>query len=107
MVHNAQFQMTHTIPTNKLRDLIAVLQTLDPDIEHTAEVKVITGGPSAKRTIHFGETTEAEVIKGIRESLDLTCTATTSADLIAYIGDLITEKDELEETIRRIRKALN
>ncbi len=91
----------------KLRDLIAVLQTLDPDIEHTAEVKVLAGNLSAKRTIHFGETTEAEVIKDIRESLDLTCTATTAAKLVEYIGDLITEKDELEETIRRIRKVLD
>lgn len=98
--------MTYSIPTNKLRDLIAVLQTLDPDIEHTAEIKVITGNLSAKRTIHFGETTEAEVIKDIRESLDLTCTATTAAELTAYIGDLITEKDELEETIRRIKREL-
>lgn len=98
--------MTHTIPTNKLRDLIAVLQTLDPDIEHTAEVKVITGGLSAKRTIHFGATTEAEVIKGIRKSLDLTCIATTSADLIAYIDNLRTEKDELKATIRRIKREL-
>ena len=99
--------MTHTIPTNKLRDLIAVLQTLDPDIEHNAEVRVITGGLSSKRTIRFGETTEAEVIKEVRESLDLTCTADTTAKLVEYIGDLITKKDELEETIRRIRKALD
>lgn len=99
--------MTYSIPTNKLRDLIAVLQTLDPDIEHTAEIKVITGNLSAKRTIHFGETTEAEVIKDIRESLDLSCKATTSADLVTYIGDLITHNDNLNETIRRIRKALD
>ena len=99
--------MTHTIPTNKLRDLIAVLQTLDPDIEHNAEVRVITGGLSGKRTIRFGETTEAEVIKEVRESLDLTCTATTAAELVKYIGDLITEKDELKETIRQIRRVLD
>ncbi len=99
--------MIYSIPTNKLRDLIAVLQTLDPDIEHTAEVKVITGNLSAKRTIHFGETTEAEVIKDIRESLDLSCKAITSADLVTYIGDLITHNDNLNETIRRIRKALD
>ena len=99
--------MTHTIPTNKLRDLIAVLQTLDPDIEHNAEVRVITGGLSGKRTIRFGETTEAEVIKEVRESLDLTCTADTTAKLVKYIGDLITEKDELKETIRQIRRVLD
>lgn len=97
--------MTHTIPTNKLRDLITVLQTLDPDIEHSLEE--VTVESHNKRTIRFGETTEAEVIHDIRESLDLTCTATTAAELVEYIGDLITEKDELEETIRRIRKALD
>lgn len=99
--------MTYSIPTNKLRDLIAVLQTLDPDIEHNAEVSVTTGGLSSKRTIRFGETTEAEVIQEIRESLDLTCTATTAAELVEYIGDLITEKDELKETIRQIRRVLD
>jgi len=97
--------MTYSIPTNKLRDLLAVLNILDPDIEHgIAEVTILSPN---KRILKFGETTEAEIIKEIRESLDLTCTATTSAYLIAYIGDLITKKDELEETIRRIRKALN
>lgn len=97
--------MTYSIPTNKLRDLIAVLNILDPDIEHSiAEVTILSPN---KRIVKLGETTKAEVIKDIRESLDLTCTATTVADLIAYIGDLITKKDELEETIRRIRKALD
>ena len=99
--------MTHTIPTNKLRDLIAVLQTLDPDIEHNAEVSVTTNGLSSKRTIRFGETTEAKVIKEVRESLDLTCIATTAVELVEYIGDLITEKDELKETIQQIRKVLD
>ena len=97
--------MTYAIPTNKLRDLIAVLQTLDPDIEHTV-AEVIVGSRN-KRTIQFGETTEAEVVQDIRDSLDLTCSATTAAELIKYIGDLITKKDELEETISRIRRALS
>lgn len=97
--------MTYSIPTNKLRDLIAALNILDPDIEHgIAEVTILT--PS-KRTIRFGETTEAAVIKDIRESLDLSCIATTAAELVKFIGDLITKKDELEETVRRIRRALD
>jgi len=97
--------MTYSIPTNKLRDLIAVLQTLDPDIEQrVAEVTVETPD---RRFIRLGETTEAEVIKDIRESLDLSCKAITSADLVTYIGDLITHNDNLNETIRRIRKALD
>lgn len=97
--------MTHTIPTNKLRDLIAVLQTLDPDIEHSLEEVIIES--RNKRTIRFGETTEAEVIQEIRESLDLTCNATTTAKLVEYIGDLITKKDELEETLKQIRRVLD
>lgn len=97
--------MTYSIPTNKLRDLVSVLMLLDPDIEHTVEE--VTVFATNKRTIKLGDTTEAAVIKDIRESLDLSCTATTSADLITYIGDLITEKDELEETIRRIQKVLD
>lgn len=97
--------MTYSIPTNKLRDLIAVLQTLDPDIEHTVEE--VTVESRNKRTIQFGETTEAEVVQDIRDSLDLTCSATTAAELVKYIGDLITKNDELEETIRQVRKALD
>jgi hypothetical protein len=98
--------MTYSIPTNKLRDLISVLSTLDPDIEHAAEVKVITDNLTSKRTIHFGEITEAEVIKDIRESLDLTCTATTAYELTEYIGDLLEKNDEYKETLRRIQREI-
>lgn len=96
--------MTYSIPTNKLRDLIAVLNILDPDIEHgIVEVTILTPN---KRIIELGETSEAEVIKDIRESLDLRCEATTAAELVEFIGDILTKKDELEETIRRIKREL-
>lgn len=96
--------MTHTIPTNKLRDLIAVLQTLDPDIEHSLEE--VTVESYNKRTISFGETTEAEVIAEITDQINPRCNATTVDDLVKFINKLDEDNDALKTTIKEIQEAL-
>lgn len=98
--------MTYSIPTNKLRDLIAVLQTLDPDIEHSFE-EVIVETPG-RRIIRFGGfTNEAEMIAEITDQINPRCNATTVEGLVTFINTLDEQNDELKETIKRIREALD
>lgn len=97
--------MTYSIPTNKLRDLILVLQTLDPDIEHSLEEVAVNAFD--KRKISFSETTEAEVISEITDRIDVACRAMTADDLITFINNLSDDNDKLKETIRLVREALN
>ena len=96
--------MTHTIPTNKLRDLIAVLQKLDPDIEHSLET--ITVVAPHRRLIKFGETTEAEVITEITDQINPCCNATTVDDLVRFINKLDEDNDALRTTAKEIRESL-
>ena len=86
--------MKYTIPTNKLRDLIAVLQTLDPDIEHTiTEVDVLVDG---RRILSTGQLTEKEFVEDIRDRCGIECD-NTSRDLAIAIEDLLSNKDILQE----------
>lgn len=102
--------MKHTIPTNKLRDLIAVLQSLDPDIEHAIlEIEVNTDG---RRVMHTGERTEAEFVEDICDRCDIAC-AHNSLSLAAVIDDFIVtnkdltaEHDELKSQIDGIKRVL-
>lgn len=91
--------MTHTIPTSKLRDLIAVLQTLDPDIEHPVEV--ITVKAYGKRRISFSGI-EEEFIERLGSDVDIGPTKNLK-QLCEFIADLQATRDELTETIEKIR----
>jgi hypothetical protein len=102
--------MKYTIPTNKLRDLIAVLQTLDPDIEHNIpEVDVIMDG---RRVMSTGEYTEAEFVEDIRDRCGIECPPSINSlaiaieDLFVEKEDLTTERDELKSQIDGIKRVL-
>ena len=102
--------MKYTIPTNKLRDLIAVLQSLDPDIEHNIlEIEVTTDG---RRVMHTGECTEAEFVDDIRDRCGIKCEnnslslALAIEDLFVENEDLTTERDELKSQINGIKRVL-
>lgn len=96
--------MPYTIPTSKLRDLITVLQTLDPDIEHSVEE--VTVEAYNKRRISFGGMTEEEFIERLGSDVDIGPTKTL-AELGDFIADLQAKRDELTETIGKIRDALS
>ena len=102
--------MKYTIPTNKLRDLIAVLQSLDPDIEHNIpEIEVTTGG---RRVMSAGEYTEAEFVEDIRDRCDIECEnnslslAIAIDDLLVVNENLTTERNELKSQIDGIKRVL-
>lgn len=102
--------MTYTFPTNKLRDLVAVLQTLDPDIDHRiGEVKVRTDELAKKRVLHIDARAdvEAKMIAEITDQINPRCDAKTIEDLVVFINALDEQNDELKETIKRIREALD
>ena len=102
--------MKHTIPTNKLRDLIAVLQSLDPDIEHNIpEIEVTTDG---RRVMYTGEYTEAEFVEDIRDRCGIECEnnslslAIAIDDLLMENEDLTTERNELKSQVDGIKRVL-
>jgi len=102
--------MKYTIPTNKLRDLIAVLQLLDPDIETTiTEVDVLVDG---RRVLSTGQLTEKEFVEDIRDGCGIKCD-NTSRDLAIAVEELLTnidilqeERNELQSQIDRIKRVL-
>ena len=102
--------MKYTIPTNKLRDLIAVLQSLDPDIEHNIpEIEVTNDG---RRVMSTGEYTEAKFVEdihdrcGIECALDIRSLAITIDDFLIANEDLTAERDELKSQINGIKRVL-
>ena len=102
--------MKYTTPTNKLRDLIAVLQSLDPDIEHNIpEIEVTTDG---RRVMRTGEYTEAEFVEDIRDRCGIECEnnsrslAIAIEDLLVEKEDLTAERDELKSQIDGINRVL-
>lgn len=101
---------TYNLPTNKLRDLIAVLQSLDPDIEHNiTEIEVITDG---RRVMYTGEYTEAKFVEdihdrcGIKCALDIRSLATAIEALFTENQDLTAERDELKSQVDGIKRVL-
>lgn len=102
--------MKYTIPTNKLRDLIAVLQTLDPDIEHTiTEVDVLVDG---RRVLSTGQLTEKEFVEDIRDRVSIDCDLNIQSLAIAIEdhlngNDILQkERDELQSQIDGIKRVL-
>ena len=102
--------MKYTIPTNKLRDLITVLQSLDPDIEHNIlEIEVTNNG---RRVMSTGEYTEAEFVEDIRDRCGIECEnnirslAIAIEDLFVEKEDLTTERNELKSQIDGIKRVL-
>ena len=102
--------MKYTIPTNKLRDLIAVLQSLDPDIEHNIpEVEVTTDG---RRVMRTGECTEAEFVEDIRDRCGIECPPSIKSlaifieNLLVENEELTTERDELKSQVDGIKRVL-
>ena len=102
--------MKYTIPTNKLRDLIAVLQTLDPDIEHTiTEVDVLVDG---RRILSTGQLTEKEFVEEVRYSCGIECDDTRKSltiaieELLNNVVAIQKERNELQYQINGIKRVL-
>lgn len=102
--------MKYTIPTNKLRDLITVLQTLDPDIEHDiTTVQVIVDG---RRILTTDEISESSFVEDIRDRTGIECESSNQSlaiaieDLLAEKDQLIVERDELKSQIDGIKRVL-
>jgi len=102
--------MKYTIPTNKLRDLITVLQSLDPDVEHNIpEIEVIMDG---RRVMSTGEYTEAEFVEDICDRCDIECEnnslslAIAIDDLLVTNKNLTTERNELKSQVDGIKRVL-
>lgn len=102
--------MKYTIPTNKLRDLITVLQSLDPDVETTiTEVDVLDDG---RRVLSTGQLTEKEFVEDIRDRCGIKCEnnslslAIAIEDLLMENEDLTTERNELKSQVDGIKRVL-
>jgi len=102
--------MKYTIPTNKLRDLIAVLQLLDPDIETTiTEVDVLVDG---RRVLSTGQLTEKEFVEEVLDCCDIKCEPDINSlvisieELLNDRGTLMEQRNELQSQIDRIKRVL-
>ena len=92
------------LPTNKLRDLIAALQTLDPDIETDVDAVNPVILSSGKRCLQLTNSTYEIRIAELQDNLDATNDELESLE--SNYADLRQRYDELSANLINIRETL-
>lgn len=90
------------LPTNKLRDLIAALQTLDPDIETDIESVQIAINSAQRRALQFNH----EPVRLTEEEfLDKLCALIDDSDITDDFIDIPTTAREIIHLYKRAQQA--
>lgn len=92
------------LPTNKLRDLIAVLQTLDPDIETDVDAVNPVIFSNGKRCLQLTNSTYEIRVASLQDDLDATNDELESLE--SKYADLKEEYDRLASRLSNIRETL-
>jgi len=107
------------LPTNKLRDLIAVLQTFDPDVEVPFTAVVAVVAPNGKRCLVYDTAepkfTEEDFLDKLTDAIDDTDITDDFTDIESTAREItrlykcalkVEEIDELRDTIQDVASDL-